>query len=120
MVLSPHAGEFKRLVGDLEPRVWLEKNPVTLVLKGPHTQIFDHGSRVFCLGSSSVLARGGSGDLLTGMLATLLSKRSLSPMEASCLAVQWHGRAAEILARQHGQESVCTTEILIFILCLTQ
>ena len=61
------------------------------------------------------LARGGSGDLLAGMMGALLAKGTFSNLDAACLAVQWHGRAAEALARQHGQESIRTTEILTYL-----
>jgi NAD(P)H-hydrate epimerase len=67
------------------------------------------------MGGSSLLARGGSGDLLTGILGALLAKRVFSPHDCAQLSVQWHGRAAEVLARQHGQESIRASEILNFL-----
>lgn len=115
VVITPHAGEFTRLAGDTAPQKWIEKNPCTLVLKGAHTQILSSSSHLYCLGGSSVLARGGSGDLLAGILGALLAKGTFPIEEGAALAVQWHGRAAEALARQHGQESVRTTEILTYL-----
>lgn len=115
VVLTPHEGEFKRLSGDLEPKEWSKENPGTLVLKGSHTQIFSKQHQICCLGGSAALARGGSGDLLAGIMGALLAKNTLSNFDAACLAVQWHGRAAEALARQHGQESIRTTEILTYL-----
>ena len=58
---------------------------------------------------------GGSGDLLAGILGALLAKGTFPNEESAALAVQWHGRAAEALARQHGQEAVSTTEILSYL-----
>ena len=52
-----------------------------------------------------MLARGGSGDILTGILGALLAKKKNAILEQCCLVVQWHRRAAEALARKHGQES---------------
>lgn len=114
-VLTPHSGEFLRLTGNQKPNQWIKSNPCNLVLKGAHTRILNSEVEVFSLGGSSVLARGGSGDLLCGILGALLAKQTFSNLEASCLAVQWHGRAAEALARQHGQESIRTTEILTYL-----
>ncbi len=114
MVITPHGGEFSRLADDTAPQKWIEKNPCTLVLKGAHTQILSSNSHLYCLGGSSVLARGGSGDLLAGILGALLAKGTFPIEEGAALAVQWHGRAAEALARQHGQESIRTTEILTY------
>ncbi len=115
LTLTPHAGELKRLAGARSVESWLGGNPSTVVIKGPHTQVLSGGRRILCPGGSAVLARGGSGDLLTGILGALLAKGCHGSAEASCLAVQWHGRAAEALARQHGQESVCSTEITNYL-----
>ena len=111
-MITPHAGEFTRLAGDTVPKKWMEENPCTLVLKGAHTQILFSHYHLYCFGGSSLLARGGSGDLLAGILGALLAKGTFPIEESAALAVQWHGRAAETLARQHGQEAVRTTEIL--------
>ena len=115
VVITPHTGEYKRLAGDTVPKKWMEENPCTLVLKGGHTQILSSNVDLYCFGGSSLLARGGSGDLLAGILGALLAKGSFPNEESAALAVQWHGRAAEALARQHGQESVRTTEILTYL-----
>ena len=115
VLITPHGGEFRRLAGNTDPKKWVDDNPCTLILKGAHTQILSSNSQLYCLGGSSVLARGGSGDLLAGILGALLAKRTFLIEESAALGVQWHGRAAEALARQHGQESVFTTEILTYL-----
>jgi hydroxyethylthiazole kinase-like uncharacterized protein yjeF len=115
LVITPHAGEFERLAPGSEAKDWSKQNPCTLVLKGAHTQIFKGQRQINCLGGSSVLARGGSGDLLSGIMGGLLAKNTFSPEDAACLAVLWHGRAAEVLARQHGQEAIRSTEILNYL-----
>ena len=56
---------------------------------------------MYCLGGSSVLARGGSGDILTGIMATL-RKENLFSLNLSVLPCSGMD-AAEVLARQHGQ-----------------
>ena len=115
VVITPHAGELKRLVGKVYQEDWISQQDCTLVLKGSHTQIWSSQNCIFSLGGSSALARGGSGDILTGILGALLAKNSHSIPDSCCLGVQWHGRAAEVLARQHGQESIRTTEILSYL-----
>jgi NAD(P)H-hydrate epimerase len=115
LVLTPHAGEFQRIASGLSPHEYNRSNPSVLVLKGSHTQVFQNGTCYHSPGGSSVLARGGSGDLLAGILGALLAKGQYSSLDASILGVQWHGRAGEVLARQHGQEAIFTTEVLNYL-----
>ena len=74
LVITPHAGEFERLAPGSEAKDWSKQNPCILVLKGAHTQIFKGQRQINCLGGSSVLARGGSGDLLSGIMGVFLQK----------------------------------------------
>ena len=97
----------------MKPKTGVNKIPAPSV-KGTHTQIFKGQRQINCLGGSSVLARGGSGDLLSGIMGVFLQK-ILFREDAACLAVLWHGRAAEVLARQYGQEAIRTTEILNYL-----
>ncbi|MBP51993.1 MAG: NAD(P)H-hydrate dehydratase [Opitutae bacterium] len=115
LILTPHAGEFKRIANSKSPAEYSLESKCVLVLKGPHTQIYFDEICYNCLGGSSVLARGGSGDLLTGMLGALLAKYPANPLDSSLLGVQWHGRAGEVLARQHGQEAVYATDLLNYL-----
>lgn len=115
LILTPHAGEFKRIANNKSPMEYASETKHILVLKGPHTQIYNHDIRYSCMGGSSVLARGGSGDLLTGIIGALLAKNPDNPLEAASLGVQWHGRASEVLARQHGQESSYATDLLNYL-----
>ncbi|MDP5019248.1 MAG: NAD(P)H-hydrate dehydratase, partial [Opitutales bacterium] len=62
-----------------------------------------------------VLARGGSGDLLAGIVASVLARCSelgLTAFDAVVLATTWHARAADWLRDNHGEEAVRTTELL--------
>jgi NAD(P)H-hydrate repair Nnr-like enzyme with NAD(P)H-hydrate dehydratase domain len=61
------------------------------------------------------LARGGSGDLLTGIVGSLLAKGGRNLISTAALGMLWQNRAAEVLARQHGQEAVYTTDILNYL-----
>ena len=75
IVLTPHAGEFLRISNKKDADQWIAGNDCTLILKGPHTRILTRSTSIFCPGGSSVLARGGSGDILTGILGALLAKK---------------------------------------------
>ncbi|RKX34629.1 MAG: NAD(P)H-hydrate dehydratase [Verrucomicrobia bacterium] len=116
IVATPHHGEFKRISG-LDPsdqalRDFSRRTGIITCLKGPVTRISD-GDRVFVSPfGGPVLARGGSGDLLAGILGTTLADCPGAPLEAACRGVVWHGRAADCLSRARGQVAVQTTEIL--------
>jgi NAD(P)H-hydrate epimerase len=62
-----------------------------------------------------VLARGGSGDLLAGLIGGLLAQTPAEPLAAAARGVVWHGLAADALARTHGQVAVHTTQLLDFL-----
>ena len=119
LVLLPHAGEFKRLSGRpasvVAARAYARRTKSIVVLKGPLTCVTD-GLRVLHVPfGGPVLARGGSGDLLAGIVTSVLARRhelALSAFDAVVLATTWHARAADWLRENHGEEAVRTTELL--------
>jgi len=115
LILTPHAGEFDRLGGSEPVEEYCTKTGSTVVLKGAHSQIVSTSRWAYSLTGSSMLARAGSGDLLTGIIGSLLAKSEYDLFSAAALAVLWHGRAAEVLARQHGQEAVYVTDLLDYL-----
>ena len=117
LVLTPHAGEFERMATGRSPESYAEETRSTLALKGPHTRVYAQGQCVHCLGGNASLARGGSGDLLTGIIGGLLAKQPSDPRAAALLGVTWHARAGEILNLLQGQESVFATELLDYLSC---
>jgi NAD(P)H-hydrate epimerase len=118
-VLLPHAGEFKRLSGRTASvaaaRAYARRTKTIVVLKGPLTCVTD-GLRVLHIPfGGPVLARGGSGDLLAGIVTSVVARRAelgLSAFDAVVLATTWHARAAEWLRDNHGEEAVRTTDLL--------
>ena len=118
-VLLPHAGEFKRLSGRTASvaaaRAYARRTKTIVVLKGPLTCVTD-GLRVLHIPfGGPVLARGGSGDLLAGIVTSVVARRAelgLSAFDAVVLATTWHARAADWLRDNHGEEAVRTTELL--------
>jgi NAD(P)H-hydrate epimerase len=109
-VLTPHAGEFARLSGggSVAPgdritrlRAFVREHGVVTLLKGQATLI-DDGTRL-CINTTGTpaLATAGTGDVLTGMIATLLSQ-GLAPFDAASLGAYWHGLAGQHAARSRA------------------
>ncbi len=109
VVLTPHVGEFKRLFPDidLEDRIdaaqkAAKQSGAVVVLKGARTAIaHPDGSVRVNIESTPALARGGSGDVLAGLVTGLLAQ-GLDPFEAACVGVWWHSQAGIYLAQQRS------------------
>jgi NAD(P)H-hydrate epimerase len=114
-ILTPHAGEFSRLAGEKEVKAFSAELGVVTVLKGPTTRVSDGAVVSHCFFGGPVLARGGSGDLLAGMIGGILVGNVQEPFAAACRGVVWHGLGADALARERGQIAVRTTELLEFL-----
>lgn len=121
LVLTPHAGELARLTGKTPEEIaagrmelltgWASKWNAVLVLKGSPTWIAAPDGRLWLVDSGNdALARGGSGDLLTGLVAGLLAQGS-TPAEAALLGVYVHGLAGQRASVGRGTRSVRVLEI---------
>jgi hydroxyethylthiazole kinase-like uncharacterized protein yjeF len=109
-VLTPHQGEFDRITARQPAGAWPAK--AITVLKGPITRIHDLGTTYFGVEGGPVLARGGSGDILAGLIGGRLAANPTDLLAAAAQGVVWQGRAAHRVARKHGEFSVRTTAIL--------
>lgn len=117
-VLTPHEGEFRRLGGDLSlgrekaAAAFAAEHGVYLILKGPGTIVAspDGRLRVNTTGNCG-MAKGGSGDVLSGMVLALLGL-GMEPMDACCAAVWLHGRAGDLAARDVGLWGMTPTDLL--------
>lgn len=109
---TPHAGEFDRIAPALFTDGNFTASQGVLVLKGPLTRVTDGKTIYHSPFGGPVLARGGSGDILAGLIGGLLAQSPENPGLAACRGVVWHGRAADLLARRHGQVAIETSEIL--------
>jgi ADP-dependent NAD(P)H-hydrate dehydratase / NAD(P)H-hydrate epimerase len=114
-ILTPHAGEFARIAGGREARELARLWSAVLVLKGPLTAIEDGATRHLALAGGPVLARGGSGDLLAGIIGGLLAEDPSRVTGAAAAGVLWHGWAADLLARERGQRAVRVTDLLDYL-----
>ncbi|MEW6708788.1 MAG: NAD(P)H-hydrate dehydratase, partial [Candidatus Riflebacteria bacterium] len=91
------------------------KNRTIVVLKSAVTLIADHTGRVFVSSRpNSGLARGGSGDLLSGLIAGLTAT-GISPLNAAVAGVHLLAEAAEIAVAEIGADALTISEIASFI-----
>jgi NAD(P)H-hydrate epimerase len=107
-VLTPHAGEWARIEE-------ATRKSAVLVRKGPVTRVSSGAEVYHSFFGGPVLARGGSGDVLAGLIGGLLAQTPSDPLLAAARGVVWHGKAADALARAHGQTAVVTTQVLDFL-----
>jgi len=119
-VLTPHPKEFDRLFGSckndfdrIETAInQAKKNQLVLVLKGHHTLIaLPDGRAFFNTTGNAGLAKGGSGDVLTGMITSFLAQ-GYSSEEAALLGVYLHGLAADIAIRTKAMEALLASDVI--------
>lgn len=119
-VLTPHPGEFSRLTGldtaaiqaDRERHAveFARKHGVTIVLKGKGTVVTDGRRLSVNSTGNSGMATGGTGDVLTGLVAALLTQ--LPPFEAARLAVHVHGVAGDLAAEELSKPGMIASDLL--------
>lgn len=124
LILTPHPGEFARLLDsdvatvqsqrqDLAVRFAAEHGLV-LVLKG-HGTIVTDGHRVYRnTTGNAAMATGGTGDVLTGLIAALLGQK-LEPFAAAQLGVHIHGLAGDMARDDLGEVSVIASDLLDYL-----
>jgi NAD(P)H-hydrate epimerase len=109
-VVTPHAGEFARLSGKgtipegervSRLREFVERTGVTTLLKGRDTLVYDGTTMHLNATGTSALATAGSGDVLTGIIATLASQ-GLTIADAACAGAYWHGLAGQCAAESRA------------------
>lgn len=123
VVVTPHAGEFRRLFGELPPdnvklrtrmvEKYAKENGVTILLKGP-TDIVSDGNQTY-LNPKNIAAMtvGGTGDVLSGVVAAMLAKNK-NPVQAASAAVFVNGKAGYLAQKKYGLHIVAT-DLLDFI-----
>ena len=119
-ILTPHPKEFDRMFGmtnnsyerlELQRKMSVVHN-IIIVQKGAHTSItFPNGTCFFNSTGNPGMATAGSGDVLTGIVLSLLAQR-YTPQEAALLGVYLHGKAGDIAAEKLGMESMIARDII--------
>lgn len=122
-ILTPHPGEFGRLVGgqrlspDQQARRAVElarQHGLIIVLKGHRTLITDGEREVRNTTGNPGLATGGTGDVLTGLITALVCQ-GLAPFDAAQLGVYLHGLAGDLAAADLGQVSMIASDLLRYL-----
>ena len=117
VILTPHEGEFLRLGGDLTAgrleaaKKMHEKTGATVLLKGHRTLICgEEGCYINRCGNPG-MAVGGSGDVLAGIIVSLLGQ-GLSPEKAAALGAYLHGKAGDRCRDLYGEYSMLPTDMI--------
>jgi ADP-dependent NAD(P)H-hydrate dehydratase len=121
-ILTPHPGEFARLIGrklegdarnDAAIQLAARYNFV-VVLKGHHTLVTDGQRQALNATGNPGMATGGSGDVLTGLI-TALACQHLEPFDAARLGVHLHGLAGDLAAEEVGQVSLIASDLIHYL-----
>ena len=126
LVLTPHPGEMARLakitVAEVQAnrletaRGFAQRTGTTVVLKGARTLIAHPDGRVAVNTSGNPgMAKGGSGDLLTGLIAGLLAQHPFEPQRAVEAAVYIHGLAADLAVHAADEHTLLATDCLAYL-----
>lgn len=120
-IITPHPGEFARLTGQTIPEVQADREGnarklarelgVVVLLKGNHTVITDGERMMVNKSGNPGMARGGSGDVLTGVIAGLLCQK-MAPYEAAVLGAYVHGLAGDLTREKLGEVGMIATDIV--------
>ena len=121
LVLTPHRGEFERLFGQKCPekesaRLALAKKlskfyDVVLVLKGHRTLVVKAEAAYVNRTGNPGMAKGGSGDVLAGMIAAFIAQ-DLGTWEAAKWAVYYHGLAGDIAVKKKGELGLLASDLI--------
>ena len=115
-VLTPHAGEFARLGGKANDRVAAAEDMArdtgcTVLLKGHNTVITDGKTTYINPTGNPGMAVGGSGDVLAGIIVSLIGQ-GIGPLEAAACGAWLHGAAGDICEAEIGQYGMLPTDML--------
>ena len=122
LILTPHVKEFSRLSGltvadiiDRQAEVAAEfsqANPdLVLVLKSHRTVIAQNGTLYLNTAGNSGMAKGGSGDVLAGIIASLAAQGA-SPLDAAAMGVHIHALAGDTAAQKLGKTAMLPSDIV--------
>ena len=119
-ILTPHPKEFDRLVGKSEnaferlqkAQKFAKENNVILVLKGAYTAICNEDGKVYFNGTGNAgMATAGSGDVLSGIITSLLAQGYL-PIDAAIVGVYIHGATGDFAAKNKSLTGMIASDII--------
>jgi NAD(P)H-hydrate epimerase len=123
LVITPHPGEMARLTGLSIPevqrdrigiaRTFAREHEVIVVLKGHRTLIAQPEGEVWVNTTGNPgMATGGTGDVLTGMVAGMMAQNPQRVIEAVTAAVHLHGLAGDVACETTGEQSLVATDLI--------
>ncbi|MGA9391523.1 MAG: NAD(P)H-hydrate dehydratase [Candidatus Sulfotelmatobacter sp.] len=123
IVITPHPGEMARLMGsniaDVQAdrlgaaRKFAREHALIVVLKGHRTLVVrPHGEAWVNTTGNPGMATGGTGDILTGMVAGMIAQRPKDAFKATLAAVHLHGLAGDVMRESVGEHSLVATDLL--------
>ncbi len=126
VVITPHPGEMMRLTGLMiaeiqsnrieVARKFAREHELIVVLKGHRTLIAAPDGNVWVNPTGNPgMATGGTGDILTGMVAGLIAQHPQHALEATTLAVYLHGLAGDVASESLGENSMVATDLVRFL-----
>lgn len=122
-IVTPHIGEFNRLIGNYKHHYerlskaadWCEKNNVYMILKGAHSTIITPERNYFFNSTGNPgMATGGSGDVLTGILLGLLTQ-GYSPLDTCKIGVFIHGLAGDLAIKEKSEIALIASDIIDYL-----
>jgi ADP-dependent NAD(P)H-hydrate dehydratase / NAD(P)H-hydrate epimerase len=122
VIVTPHPGEMGRLLGISSAEVqqdriniathFAQQYRVTVILKGAGTVVALANGEVFVNSTGNPgMATGGTGDVLTGMIAGFLAQ-GIPVVQAACLSVYLHGLAGDMAAKDKGESSLIAGDVI--------
>ncbi len=122
IVITPHPGEMSRLIGVSRNEIsqakekvakdFANKYNVVCVLKGHRTVVARPGGESYVNATGNPgMAKGGTGDVLTGMIAAFIGQ-GIRPFDAARLGVYLHGLAGDLAAKEKGEVSMLASDLL--------
>ncbi|HET7442650.1 MAG TPA: NAD(P)H-hydrate dehydratase, partial [Terriglobales bacterium] len=123
LVITPHPGEMARLIGSSPAAVqrdrlniarnFAREHDVIVVLKGHRTLIAHPDGTVWVNTTGNPgMATGGTGDVLTGMVAGMMAQNPSKVYEAAIAAVYLHGLAGDVARELMGEQSLVATDLV--------
>ena len=121
-IVTPHVKELERLIGKWNSEaelfektiIFSKKHQLIIVMKGAPTHCIDGDLVYKNTTGNAALATAGSGDVLTGMITSLLAQ-SYEPIDAALLGVYLHGLTADIALPETGYQSFIASDIISYL-----
>ena len=123
IILTPHMKEFERILGmsngsfdrNEKQRAFSKEQSIVMVLKGAFTAITDENGRCYFNPTGNPgMATAGSGDVLTGIILSLLAQ-GYSSLHAAIIGVYVHGLAGDLAAEEIGEDALIAGDIVQFL-----